>query len=85
MAKLPRRYAVQYRAIPLMLDQERLIVAVDKLSRATKLRSLQALAQLTVVAVLAPKLQIIQALDRLKGDIWSQHVSERVEFFATTT
>ena len=52
-SKLSHRMAVTYRAMPLMLDQGRLIVAVDKPSRAVRLRELHALAGVAVVPVLA--------------------------------
>jgi hypothetical protein len=83
--KLPQRLALWSRALPLMIDGHRLIVAVDKPSRAVKLGALHAYAQLTVVPVLASKAQLILALSRLsQQDIWSQNVATRVEFFATT-
>jgi hypothetical protein len=85
VAKLPHRVAAGYRVMPLLLDKERLVVAVDKPSRALKLGGLHTYAQLKVVPVLASKMQIMLALDRLSGDVWSQHVSHRPTFFATTT
>jgi hypothetical protein len=84
-AKLPHRMAVLYRAMPLMLDQERLIVAVDKPSRANKLRELHALAGVIVVPVLAPKTQVIAALERLSKDVWTNVVPHRIGYFETTT
>ena len=85
VAKLPHRIALGYRAMPVLLDKERLIVAVDKPSRAIKLSALQAYAQLSVVPVLAPRTQIMLALERLSNDVWSQNVAHRPTFFATTT
>ena len=85
VAKLPHRVAVGYRVMPLLLDKERLVVAVDKPSRAIKLGGLHAYAQIKVVPVLASKMQIMLALDRLSGDVWTDHVSHRPTFFATTT
>ena len=84
VTKLPHRIAVGYRVMPLLLDKTRLIVAVDKPSRAMKLNALQAYAQLTIVPVLAPRTQILLALERLSKDVWSQNVSQRPAFFATT-
>ena len=84
-AKLPHRMAVLYRAVPLMLDQERLIVAVDKPSRANKLRELHALAGVIVVPVLAPKTQVIAALERLSKDVWTNVAPQRMGYFETTT
>ena len=84
VTKLPHRIAVGYRVMPVLLDKTRLIVAVDRPSRAMKLKSLQAYAQLTIVPVLAPRTQILLALERLSKDLWSQNVSHRPAFFATT-
>ena len=84
VAKLPHRIAVAYRAMPLMVNKERLIVAVDRPSRVIKLQGLHAYAQATVVPVLASKIQIMLAVARLSEDVWSQHVHQRVGFFATT-
>ena len=83
-AKLAHRMAVLYRAMPLMLDQGRLIVAVDKPSRAVKLRELHALAGLVVVPVLAPRAQVIAALERLSKDVWTGVVAQRMGYFETT-
>ena len=84
VTRLPLRFATGYRAVPLMLDGERLIVAVDKPARANKLRSVHAFAELSMVAVLASKMQIVATLERLKSDVWTHHVADRVPFFATT-
>ena len=83
-AKLPHRMAVLYRAMPLMLDQGRLIVAVDKPSRANKLRELHALAGVNVVPVLAPRTQVIAALERLSKDVWTNVAPQRMGYFETT-
>ena len=83
-AKLPHRIAVRYRAMPLMLDGTRLIVAVDRPSRALKLQELHVFAQIAVVAVLSPKAQILSALERLSGDVWTQVAPQRMVFFETT-
>ena len=84
LVKLPHPAAVSHRAMPLLLSQRRLIVAVDKPSRAIKLGQLHSLAGCVVVPVLASKLQIIAALDRIAPDVWSHHVSLHTGFFATT-
>ncbi len=84
VAKLPHRMAVGYKAMPLLVDSNRLIVAVDKPSRVLKLRGLHAFAAMSVVPVLASKSQIIHALDRLSSDVWSLNVSAGAGFFATT-
>ena len=41
-------------------------------------------AQLAVVAVLLPKAQILSALERLSGDVWTQVAPQRMVFFETT-
>jgi hypothetical protein len=84
LALLPRRLAISHRVLPLMLDKERLIVAVDRPGRVLKLRQLEAYAQLPIVPALALKSQILVALNRQSGDGWNLNVSERVNFFATT-
>jgi hypothetical protein len=85
VAKLPHRLAVIYRAMPLLLADGRLVVAVDKPSRAIKLQELHALAGLAVVPVLAPRTQIILALERLSKDVWTHVMPQRMCFFETTT
>ena len=82
VAKLPRRLAVEYRAVPLMLDRKRLIVAVYKPSRAARLQELHALADL--VPVLAPKMQLMLSLARLSHDVWAPVVPQVRDFFETT-
>ena len=84
LALLPRRLAISHRVLPLLLDKERLIVAVDRPGRVLKLRQLDAYAQLPIVPALALKSQILVALNRQSGDGWNLNVSERVNFFATT-
>lgn len=84
MAKLPPRIAVGFRMMPLMLHRGRLIVAVDKPARVIKLGTVHAIAGVTVVPVLASRMQILLAQERLSSDIWSAHVSERTGFFAST-
>jgi hypothetical protein len=79
VAKLPRRLALEYQAMPLMLHRKQLIVAVHKVSRAARLLALHGLAD--VVPVLAPKTQIAIALARQSSDMWAQIVPQRVEFF----
>jgi len=85
VAKLPHRVAMGYRVMPLLLDKDRLIVAVDKPSRAIKLNALHAYAQIKIVPVLASKTQILRALEGLSSDVWSAHVSHRPTFFTTTS
>jgi hypothetical protein len=84
LAKLPPRIAVGFRMMPLMLHGARLIVAVDKPARVIKLGTVHAMAGVTVVPVLASRVQILLAQERLSNDVWAGHVSERLGFFATT-
>ena len=67
LALLPRPLALEHRVLPLMLDGERLVVAVDRPGRVLRLRRLEAYAQLPIAPVLALKAQILLALDRLGG------------------
>lgn len=84
--RLSPRLAHWARAVPLMLDSERLVVAVDKPERVSKLRALHALARLRVVPVLAPKSNIALALAGIvQNDVWLQNVTPGSAFFATTT
>ena len=85
LALLPRRLAISHRVLPLTLDQERLVVAVDRPGRVLKLRELEAYARLPIAPVLALKAQILVALNRQGGEGWNLQVSERVAFFPTTT
>lgn len=83
LALLPQRLAISHRVLPLMLDKERLIVAVDRPGRVLKLRLLDAYAQMPIVPALAMKSQILMALNRQSGDGWNLDVSQRVDFLAT--
>ena len=83
LALLPRRLATSHRVLPLMLDQQRLVVAVDRPGRVLKLRHLDAYAHMPIVPVLALKSQILVALNRQSGDGWNLDVSDRANFFAT--
>ena len=84
LALLPRRLAISHRVLPLMLDGERLVVAVDRPGRVLKLRQLEAYAQMPIAPALALKAQILVALNRQGGEGWNLQVSERVAFFPTT-
>ena len=82
---LPLRMATECIAIPLVIHGDRLLVAVDRPSRATRLHNLRAFAQLKVVPVLASKSQITMALgDLVQQDIWSHNVFARLVFAPTT-
>jgi hypothetical protein len=83
--KLPLRVAVSHRALPILLDGNRLFVAVDRPMRIAKLQSLYALAAFTIVPVLASKGQLLLTLSGLTNqDVWHERVSIQAEFFSTT-
>lgn len=83
--KLSPRMALKARALPLMLDKKRLIVAVEDPARATKLRPVHAFSELTIVPVLASRVQILATLGNLtKQDVWSSNVEDFMGFFQTT-
>jgi hypothetical protein len=82
---LPQRRAAEYRALPLMIDKQRLIVAVDRPQRLDKLRTVPSLTRYTMVPVLASKGQIMLAIARVSPqDLWSQHSAGRPDFFEST-
>lgn len=83
-AKLPQRIAAKAHVMPLLLDGDRLIVAVDKPARVLKLRTNHAIAHRNIVPVLASKMQLLMFIDRLTNDVWSDRAAERPGFFATT-
>lgn len=83
---IPPRLALWSRTLPLMLDGDRLVVAMDKPSRVSRLRDLQVLAQVSVIPVLAVKAKILLQLARLaQQDVWFQNVPTPPGFFATTS
>jgi len=81
---VPKDIAARHCTLPLMIDHGRLIVAVDRPSRVTELRSLHLYLQTPIVPVLASAMQIAVALDRLLPDVWSQHVVGRPSLIAAT-
>lgn len=84
-ALLPRDLALRYKALPLMTDGNRLIVAVDRPQRLVKLQALSKFSAYSLVAVLASKHQIMLALSRsTQRDTWFDTVEARPGFFATT-
>lgn len=84
--RLSLRAVVAHRALPILVDDNRLIVAVDRLSRLANLGSLQALAGMTVVPVMARKSQLRLALTALiQQDVWSQAVPAQVAGMLDTT
>jgi hypothetical protein len=84
-AKLPLRLALSHRALPIMIDGDRLIVAMDRPARGVKLQATYGLQPFTLVPVLASKMQILSTLSALgPQDGWSQNVAPRTGFFSTT-
>lgn len=77
VTKVPKDIAVRHHMLPLMIDQGRLIVAVDRPSRVMELRSLHLYARKVIVPVLASAMQITVALDKLSPDVWAQQVVGR--------
>ncbi len=87
VTKLPFKAAVAARALPLLIDGPRLIIAVDRPSRLDKLHGLQAFAGLRLAPVLASKHRILAALTKLgQADPWAvNELKLRPGYFATTT
>lgn len=83
-AKLPQRIAIKARVMPLLLDGDRLIVAVDKPARVQKLRMNHAFMHSNIAPVLASKTQLLTIIDGLTNDVWSERSVERQRFFSTT-
>ncbi|MES2960215.1 MAG: hypothetical protein V4792_18655 [Pseudomonadota bacterium] len=76
--KLSQRAMIEHNVFPLLQDGERLVVAIDDLERVARLQSLQALASLKLVPVLASRGRIALALaglpQRLGTDRWADNV-----------
>jgi hypothetical protein len=68
LALLPQPLALSHRVLPLMLDRERLVVAVDRPGRVLKLRQVEAYAHMPIAPVLALKAQLLGALNRQGGE-----------------
>jgi hypothetical protein len=74
---LPAHVALQSRALPLMRDKLRLIVAVDDLTSVVQLSTRVAFARLQLVPVLATKSQILLALSRLPTqDVYAKAMAD---------
>ena len=85
LRRIAPRLALWARALPLMIDNERVIVAVDKPARIARLCNVNALAEVNVVPVLASKAKIMLALGRLmQQDVWYQNVAGSQGFYSTT-
>lgn len=84
-ALLPKELALRYKTLALMTDQNRLIVAVDRPQRLTKVQALSKFSGWKLVPVLASKHELMNALARMtQQDPWFQNVAARPGFFATT-
>jgi Type II secretion system (T2SS), protein E, N-terminal domain len=83
MALLPLRVAISHRVVPLLLEQQRLVVAVDRPGRVLKLRELEAFARMDIVPALALKSQILLAMNAHSGEGWNRHASEGVSLRPT--
>jgi hypothetical protein len=85
--KMSHRAMIDNRAVPVMLHGDQLIVAIDNLSRIPRLQSLEALAGLKVVPVLASRERIKLALaalpQRLGSDCWADNVPLHLKALAT--
>jgi hypothetical protein len=83
--KLPLHMAVAHRALPILLERDRLVVAIDRPARLAGLQSPFTLGAFKVMPVLAARSQILLALSSLsRQDLWSENVSIRAGFFAST-
>jgi hypothetical protein len=84
-ALLPKELALRYKALALMSDENRLIVAVDRPQRLSKLQALSKFSTWKLVPVLASKHELMNALARMtQKDPWFQNVAARPGFFAST-
>jgi len=76
--KMSHRAMIDHGAVPVLLQGDRLIVAIDNLARIPRLQSLQALAGLKILPVLASRERIKLALaalpQRLGTDCWADNV-----------
>jgi hypothetical protein len=86
-ARLSAKSMRDHRALPLLEAGHRLIVAIDDLARVPRLQSLEALAGLQLVPVLASRAQIALALgalpQRLGTDPWADNVQVHVHALPT--
>jgi hypothetical protein len=83
---VPLKQALAMRALPVLLLQGRLIVAMESTQRLQKLKDLGRTGGLSIVPVLAPRHQLRAVLSRLwQTDIWSHNVGDSVSGFFPTT
>lgn len=76
--QLPLATLREHRALPLMRDGRRLVVAVDDLGRVPALQALSTAANTQIVPVLAPQSHLALALrgmpQRTGADVWAENV-----------
>ncbi len=67
----------EHRALPLMQEGHRLFVAVDSLGSVATLKSLQSVAGLELVPVIAPRgrLSVALAAHIKSGDVWASNIT----------
>jgi Type II secretion system (T2SS), protein E, N-terminal domain len=67
----------EHRALPLMQEGNRLFVAVDSLGSVATLKSLQSVAGLDVVPVIAPRgrLSVALAAHIKSSDVWASNIT----------
>jgi hypothetical protein len=82
--RVPQQQVVRARALPILLHEQRLVMAVDRLARIQGLRELQAYLQVAIVPVLAPRRQLRLAYAMVRQDVWASYVAGMGEVFATT-
>jgi len=79
--KAVRRFSAavmhEHRALPLMQDGNRLFVAVDSLGSVATLKSLQSMAGLELVPVIAPRgrLSVALAAHIKSSDVWASNIT----------
>jgi hypothetical protein len=82
--RVPQQKVIQVRALPILLHEQRLVMAMDRLSRIHGLRELQTYLQTPIVPVLAPRRQLRLAYAMARQDVWASYVTGASEAFATT-
>jgi hypothetical protein len=81
-SRLPWQVAERHRILPLMMDGERLVIAIDSPSRESDLRALAFHAPGGLTPVLAPSYQIALALR--SNDLWAGAVRDHPATVRTT-
>lgn len=80
-AAMPMSALAAARAVPLMREGDTWFVAIDRLARLEKLRTISAFAQARIYPVVARLDQIVLALTRLSADdAWGAHTPATLRF-----